>query len=313
MEKTNLHGLSKKKNHPIVILLNSDLIIQKINTTGEKVFFNKNKRALINHSFIDLLHKINIDTSEFSLALQSNNPNFYQNITFKHKVSNETYNAIVVTVGQLKEKNYILNIYLSDNYQAYLHGIINNLPGAVYWKDKEGRYLGCNTFVAKMAGYDDPEKLIGKTDYDLCWSEFAEEWQSLDNTVIQKNTTIVREEKAKLSDGKIITELTFKTPLKNEQGEIVGIIGTSLDITERKKMEEELNSAKLAAEGANLLKTNFIQNMQHDIRTPASSVWSTLNQLVESNQLPDKELLTMLRNSSKQLFSICNDVIDFDR
>jgi PAS domain-containing protein len=65
----------------------------------------------------------------------------------------------------------------------------------VYWKDRAGRYMGCNKFVATMAGYPSPEDMIGKTDYDFCWNEFADEWQLLDNKVITEDTTIKREEK----------------------------------------------------------------------------------------------------------------------
>ena len=125
------------------------------------------------------------------------------------------------------------------------------------------------------------------------------------------NTTIVREEFAKLANGKIIIELTFKTPLKNEHDEIIGIIGTSLDITERKEMEKALHESQIAAEAANQAKTKFIANMSHDIRTPLTGVVG-MSKLLEDNVIDPKlkQYARWLGESGDQLLKMLNGILD---
>jgi len=52
-----------------------------------------------------------------------------------------------------------------------LEEIISNIPYYIFWKDKDLNYLGANKLFAKSAGYDNPEDLIGKSDYDCCWTK----------------------------------------------------------------------------------------------------------------------------------------------
>jgi PAS domain S-box-containing protein len=165
-----------------------------------------------------------------------------------------------------------------------------------------------------MAGFPSPDDIIGKTDYDLCWREFADEWKQLDNKVIQEDTIIEREEQVRLANGELITELTFKTPLKNEHGEVIGVIGTSLDITERKEIEAALRLSQIAAEAADKAKSEFIRNMEHELRTPFSGVYSIVRLLYESEQDAEKkELLELTYQSASEFLNLLNNIIDFSR
>lgn len=312
-----LFNSSRNEIEIAALLLTDDFKIYDANLCGINSLFNKKKSSLIGQSFIDLLDVQQMDIQALLKAFKKSRKSRFQSIKLEHPILKKWYCIIITALDDFSLVSFAVTL-ITTNYsyqalQTYINAIINNLPGAVYWKDLEGHYMGCNKFVAQMAGYENPEQMIGKTDYDFCWSEFADDWRLLDNKVVKENSTIAREEMVKLANGNVRTELTFKSPLKNEHNEIVGIIGTSLDITERKEMEAALHESQLAAESANIVKTNFIQNMQHDIRTPASSIWAVLEDLVENNKTPDRELLVLLRNSAKQLFAICNEVIDFDR
>jgi two-component system, OmpR family, aerobic respiration control sensor histidine kinase ArcB len=302
------------------LLLTKDFVIHDANLSGTNALFCKKKPNLVGQSFIDLLAIQQMDTQVVLKAFKRSHNSRFQHIKLEHSILRKWYCLIITFLGEQSSFCYAVTLITTNySYQAlksYVNTIINNLPGAVYWKDLEGHYMGCNKFVAQMAGYENPEEMLGKTDYDFCWNEFADDWRLLDNKVVKENSTIQREEKVKLANGNVRTELTFKSPLKNEHNEIVGIIGNSLDITERKEMEaalHESHESQLAAESANVLKTSFIQNMQHDIRTPASSIWAVLEDLVKYSKIPDENLLVLLRNSAKQLYAICNEVIDFDR
>jgi signal transduction histidine kinase len=88
---------------------------------------------------------------------------------------------------------------------------------------------------------------------------------------------------------------------------VVGVLGIIYDIT-------DLVLAKKQAEIMSQLKSEFVQNMQHDIRTPTSGMWSGLQMLIETEEDPGKQaILILLRDSAKQLFDICNEIIDFDK
>jgi len=222
-------------NQSMVFFLTHDFLVHDINQSDLSKFFEKEKRELIDISIIDLLREQHINTDELLAALEPNSNQLLHSIFLEHRRLNKKYSATIIALNENTLIKYIITLNeWDDTYRVLdsnLNAIINNLPGAVYWKDREGRYLGCNKFVATMAGFATPEEMIGKTDYDLCWHEFADEWRQLDNMVMLEDTTIEREERAKLANGKIITELTFKTTLKNQQSETIGIIGTSLDIT----------------------------------------------------------------------------------
>jgi len=119
--------------------------------------------------------------------------------------------------------------------------IINALPARVFWKDKNLIYLGCNTVFARDAGFAGPKDIIGKDDFQMGWREQAEKYRGDDREVIESGCAkLLIEESQTTPEGNTITLLSSKTPLRDSEGEIVGMLGTYLDITKRKRAEEEL-------------------------------------------------------------------------
>ena len=119
--------------------------------------------------------------------------------------------------------------------------IINALPARVFWKDKNLIYLGCNTVFARDAGFAEPKDIIGKDDFQMGWRDQAEKYRGDDREVIESGCAkLLIEESQTTPEGNTITLLSSKTPLRDSKGEIVGMLGTYLDITKRKWAEEEL-------------------------------------------------------------------------
>jgi two-component system aerobic respiration control sensor histidine kinase ArcB len=190
----------------------------------------------------------------------------------------------------------------------YLKSIINKLPGSIYWKDKDGVYLGCNEFVLQMAG---GHKVIGKTDFDLPWKGHAKHIRNVDIQVIETGHTIELEENPILANGQQIIMLTRKAPLFNEEGAIVGVMGISVDITDRKRLEIALNEAKEKAEAANKAKTEFLENMRHDIRTPLTGITGFANIISAEVDNPKiKEYANNLTASSHALLDLLNEILE---
>jgi PAS domain S-box-containing protein len=125
--------------------------------------------------------------------------------------------------------------------QQMIEGIINAIPVRVFWKDKNLVYLGCNAVFARDAGFADPKDLIGKDDYQMVWRDQAEKYRGDDRQVIESGCSKLSiEEPQTTPEGNTITLLSSKMPLRSSKGEISGVLGTYMDITERKRLEAQL-------------------------------------------------------------------------
>jgi signal transduction histidine kinase len=182
--------------------------------------------------------------------------------------------------------------------------VIKHSAGNLYWKDRESRYLGCNDHFSKIAKLNNPSDIVGKSDYEL-FSEYLgddgiNDILEVDKEVIYNDKDIICEETGVDQDGKKAYFLTKKTPLKDKDGNIVGLIGTSIDITKQKMADKT--------------QAEFISNMEHDLRTPFSGIYSITSELlqIETDEIK-KEYLGMIVDSAKVLLDYCNDVLNFSK
>ncbi len=129
--------------------------------------------------------------------------------------------------------------------------VINAMPARVFWKDRNLVYLGCNTAFANDAGFDDPKEIIGKDDFHMGWLEQAEAYRTDDQAVIESGCPrLLVEEIQTTPTGETISLLTSKLPLINADGEIIGVIGTYLDITALKQSRKSRDLLAIAVEQA---------------------------------------------------------------
>lgn len=129
--------------------------------------------------------------------------------------------------------------------ERLLESIMNSIPVRVFWKDKNLVYLGCNAIFAQDAGFADAKEIIGKDDYQMIWRDQADSYRNDDLQVIQSGKPkLLIEELQSTPKGKVATLLTNKIPLRDSRNEIIGILGSYLDITERKDMENALRDTE---------------------------------------------------------------------
>jgi diguanylate cyclase (GGDEF)-like protein/PAS domain S-box-containing protein len=156
--------------------------------------------------------------------------------------------------------------------QAVLNGVLNSMPVRVFWKDRNLVYLGCNPAFARDAGFEQPEDIIGKDDHALSWREQAERYQADDRAVIESGVAkLFFEELQATPAGEQIHLLTSKVPLRNAGGAIVGMMGTYLDNTERKRAEEALRVSEARLRGIADSAQDAILIMDH---SGAISFWN---------------------------------------
>ena len=121
-----------------------------------------------------------------------------------------------------------------------LRTLIDIVPGYIYVKDRESRFLLANKAVTRLMGEKNPEDLIGKTDFDFYSDSDAQNFRRDERRVIEEEKPLVdREESFYSPDGRLGWILTNKLPLRNIDGEIIGVVGMGLNITKRKEAEHE--------------------------------------------------------------------------
>jgi PAS domain S-box-containing protein len=126
--------------------------------------------------------------------------------------------------------------------QQFLETVLDTIPLAVFWKNRESVFLGCNQQFAKTLGLPSTTESIGKTDLDIYHAEVeANGYCAMDRRLVETGEAILGiEETLTLPNGKPIFIETHKAPLRDFSGNIIGLVGTFQDITDRKEAEARL-------------------------------------------------------------------------
>jgi len=137
-----------------------------------------------------------------------------------------------------------------------LQSVLDTIPARVFWKDRDGVYLGCNRLFAADAGLESPDQIIGQTDHVLGWAEQAELYRADDAAVVNSGEPkIGYEEPQTTPDGRQIWLRTSKIPLREPNGGIIGVLGTYEDITSAKNAEAEQRRLEAQIQHAQKLKS----------------------------------------------------------
>lgn len=191
--------------------------------------------------------------------------------------------------------------------------ILENIPYYVFWKDRNSNYLGCNQRFAEQAGFKSAKDLIGKNDYDACWTKAESDFfRAMDKKVMDANLPILNiEEPQKQLDGSTCTLLTSKVPLHNSKGEVIGILGIYTDISSRKNLEIEKDRA---LQDLKELQSQLIQNekfrslgemaggIAHEINNPLTVIKGSaavLKKMLGSNKLDLNKALEVVDRIDK--------------
>lgn len=177
---------------------------------------------------------------------------------------------------ELSEQNKKL-----DAEQRLLRTIVDSVPLALFWKDRESVYLGCNDAFAKMAGLSSPEAIRGLTDYDLPWSkEEADHYRQCDGEVMNDERALLNlEEPLTGPNGEQRILWTSKTPLWGEGERVIGMVGAFADVTENRRAERE--RARLLEE---LERRQALLEAIFDTAADAILVFDTQSNIVRANR-----------------------------
>ena len=231
----------------------------------------------------------------------------------EHKTSNKAaYAMSKKIIGYDLGQDRSIFDYMS-NVSTYFEKIISHMPCCVYWKDKNFVYLGCNDLAAQTMSLPSRRSVIGKTDYDFGWDiERSNSIREADELII-KTGQVHRnfEGIIKKADGNTVVLLGNKVPVFDEDNNVIGIVGISTDITDRKEKERLLIEAKEQAEAASRAKTDFLQNMRHDLRTPLAGIVGCAELLNSTMHKAEIQKLTgHILASGTELLDFLNKVLE---
>jgi len=297
-----LSAILQMANEPI-ILVTHNYLIQHINKSAEKLLSVK-PNELINTLLSSMCTKEDLNklvsTKLTSIQLIKNNTALYCCVLLVQ----QSEQAIIAKINQ---KNEIANL----SFNEYLDTIISQIPASVYWMNNDYIYQGCSDSMARLLHLVSRQNIVGKTYNDLYDEKSSASYREADKAVIERGMSVSLEEPLYQPDGTKLTYLSKKVPLRNEHGNVIGMLGISTDITERKRIEEELKLSKEAAEAGDRAKTEFLANMRHDIRTPLSGIVGFAEILKNESQEPQiKEYADNLIASSFALLDLMDEVLE---
>ena len=217
----------------------------------------------------------------------------------------------------------------------FLETLLDAIPVAVFYKDRDGRYLGCNALFSETMGVSNQE-INGKTVHELWPGELAETYHQKDLELMEKAQNQRYEFRIKDKLGRMRDVIYSKNIYRNEHGEVAGIIGTFFDITEKKEAERQLveyrdqleakveektvelqqknadlKSTMLTANAANRAKSAFLANMSHELRTPLNVILG-FSQLLQ-DELEDAEqqqYVGSILNSGKGMVRLIDNLLE---
>jgi two-component system aerobic respiration control sensor histidine kinase ArcB len=209
------------------------------------------------------------------------------------------------------KSSYIDNMGYFDQIATMFNQMASNIPANIFWKDINGVYLGCNDATTRMVKSQGGVNAIGRTVHELFTKEIADKVTEVDKQVMVSGESLILEEEGVNESGSPAIYITNKAPVRNDKGEVIGMLGISLDISEQKKLEQNLREAKEKAEAADRAKADFIMNISHDIRTPFMGILG-FSEMLEAQEEDafKKETLGYIRQSAQRLLSWMNEIIE---
>ncbi len=228
-------------------------------------------------------------------------------IPVETKVKKGFWNGNPAIFGVNKD---ISKIKLSE--QKFSTAFHSNSSMMVISNFKSGEIIEVNTQYAEILGYT-KEELVGKNPTELNILLDHDIWKHLTDDINNNNIAVKKQEfQLRKKDGAIITGLLSADAILigNEQC----ILAVIVDITQRKKEEEDLNNARQEADRANREKSEFLSRMSHELRTPMNSIlgFAQLLEMGELNKSQQKGV-THILNSGKHLLDLINEVLDMSR
>jgi PAS domain S-box-containing protein len=269
LQKRTRDSLKKSQEHFRALTENSPDVIMRFDKQHRHLFVNKAVEDLTGIAVEEFMNKTHREmglfsdedcafwedkitkvfetgkllTTEFSIETDNAERELEWRL-FPEFDSNMNVEGVVAVTRDITEsKEYERKLKESEQM---LQIVLDNIPQSIFWKDKNSVYLGCNKAFADSAGLKDPSDIAGKTDYDLPWKDSETEFfrevdrRVMDNDMPEYNIV----ESRRFASSEETWNNTNKVPLHNLEGDVIGILGTADNITEKKEAQEALRASE---------------------------------------------------------------------
>lgn len=196
-----------------------------------------------------------------------------------------------------------------------LRTIIDNIPASVYVKDIEGRKILANESEYELWGFDSEDKILGKTDADLNPAGIAAISENEDKKVLKTGEPIIGKDAYTQIKGEEYVLMVSKLPIKDEDGEVIGLVGISVDITDRKQMEDQLRERNSELQKLYETTNKIYSVIGHDLKTPLSSILGISDLMISDIEEEGglAENLKIIRQSSLKMSDLLEDLLQWAR
>lgn len=182
-----------------------------------------------------------------------------------------------------------------------LRFVMDTIPAAIFWKDRNSVYLGCNKTFAEIAGFTNVDQIIGKTDHDMPWTaEETEFYHLCDRKVMEENRAqfnIV--EPLTKKDGEVAWLNTSKMPIHDAAGNVIGVLAHFEDITRTMQLQSQ--------------REDFMASLAHDLKVPVIGAIRALDALLQGYVGPldskQTEFIQCLHRSHENLLLMVKNLL----
>ena len=199
----------------------------------------------------------------------------------------------------------------SQRENEIFRSLVDNVPVAIYAKRDDLKLFYVNKYWTQLTGVSQQDA-IGKTDFEVS-GEDGLAFMEGDRAILRTGTSREIEETLNTADGGVRYQMARKGSMVASDGTLY-LLGSTIDITEQKEREKELQEAQRRAVLADRAKSEFLANMSHEIRTPMNGVLGMAELLVRSELDPKQKTFTeIIVKSGNALLTIINDILDFSK
>jgi len=197
----------------------------------------------------------------------------------------------------------------------FLGELVDSIPHPIFARDEHGALILCNHSFSSFLGTSEND-LIGSQYTSLpLKNETMTELVNIYNHIYKTGVPYEKDRKILLSDGRVFHFYFWLHAYRDLLGNIAGVVGGWIDISERQKLMEELSEATQQAREANRAKSTFLANMSHEIRTPMNAIIGLLELTLRKEEINSnvKESLMVAHNSAKDLLALIGDILDISK
>jgi PAS domain S-box-containing protein len=228
-------------------------------------------------------------------------------IYVRHKNGTQIFVEVNTHLFEYEHKQYMMSIIRDMSArkeieekllqsEQMLMSVINTIPQSVFWKNEESKYLGCNISFAKSVGYDRPDEIIGLTDYEMnITEEEARLFIAEDQEIMQKNQPILNKQYYISGPKGKRWILVTKMPLRNDDGDSIGVIGVFEDISDKlaadKKLKESLKEKEI-----------LLREIHHRVKNNLQIISSLLT--LQSRFVTDQDILHFFKDFQQRIKSL---------